>query len=426
VKSTVVEPGGVLEGRYELLRTWSSGGMASIWLARVRGAHGFEKFFAVKMPLPEFADDQGFASMFIDEARIIAQIRHGNVVGVEYVGDHEGIPYLVLEWVQGGSWMALIQACHKAKVVPADVMLRIAAGACAGLHAAHELRGESGEFLNVVHRDVSPQNVLVSETGTTKVIDFGIAKARGRMTEHTKSGMIKAKLEFASPEQLTRQVVDRRADVWGIGVTLYLIFVGKLPFDGEHPGQMIAAIGHGLTGPLPAHVPPPVAEVIQRALRVDPAERFQTLHEMRLAIERCITSPTTPETVSACLQEFLSGPLAARRKEIRLAIEEANRRAETAEPDVASERSHALPPRRARMPTLPPELVQREWDGKAVPSDAPPPSLAPPSPVVRMTPVAWATVVVSTLVALAVWSRVVVVALEIRAGGAQVTEPRRW
>ncbi len=423
MKATVFKPGDVLEGRYELLRTWSAGGMASVWLARVRGAHGFEKFFAIKLPKPEFADDPMFRAMFIDEARIIAQIRHGNVVGVEHLGEHKGVPYLVLEWVQGGSWMQLIQACHKAKVVPGDVMLRVAAGACLGLHAAHELRSEEGHPLNVVHRDVSPHNVLVAETGTTKVIDFGIAKARGRMAEKTRSGVVKAKLEFASPEQLTGRPVDRRTDVWGVGVTLYLIFAGRLPFDSENPAHLIASIEQGLTTPIPPHVPGLVAEVIQRALRVDPAERYQNLFDMKTAIERCITSPTTPEKVSACMKEFLASDLAARRQEIRLAIEEWNRRAELASPGTVD----PTPRSRVTMPTLPPELIQREWEGKAGPSVPPPPSLAPPEPAARMNVVAWLMVVASTLLVIAVWSRVVLVGLDLRAGGAaRTSEPRKW
>ena len=426
MKPPNLKPGDLLEGRYELLRTWSAGGMGAVWLARVRGSHGFEKFFAVKMPLPQFAQDPGFRAMFIDEARIIAQIRHGNVVGVEHFGEHHGIPYLVLDWVQGSSWSALIQACHRARTVPADVMLRIAAGACAGLHAAHELRGERGELLNVVHRDVSPQNVLVAETGTTKLIDFGIAKARGRVAERTRAGMVKAKLEFASPEQLGSQVVDRRADVWGLGVTLAFIFTGQLPFDAEQPVNLIMAINRGLTGPMPPHVPPRVAEVIHRALRVNPAERFATLAEMKTAIEACIQTPTTPETVAACLREFLGGPLASRRQEVRLAVEEANRRGALSSSAPPSLEGGARP-MRARMPTLPPEIVQAEWEGRALPGGQTDQQTMPPAAqAARMSGLGWALLVVSTLLVVTVWARVVSLALEMRGGTSSTTEPRRW
>ena len=429
-KTPVLNPGHVLDGRYELLRTWSAGGMGTVWLARVRGFQRFEKFFAVKMPLPEFADDLLFRSMFIDEARIIAQIRHGNVVGVEHLGEHAGIPYLALEWIQGVAWGALIRACHHAKTVPGDVMLRIAAGACAGLHAAHELRSETGEFLNVVHRDVSPHNVLVAETGTTKVIDFGIAKARGRMAEKTRTGTIKAKLEFAAPEQLLGTTIDRRADVWGMGVTLHFIFVGRMPFESDNTAQLIMSIEQGLTQPLPPHVPGPVAEVIWKALRPDPKDRFESIHEMKIALERCISMPTSPETVSACMQEFLSGPLAKRRQEIRLAVEESNRRSETDRAEVGSDMSNLSTPPRVMMPTLPPELTQREWDSKPslVGIEQAPPSVAPPPPTKpRMGVLAWAMVLFSTLLAVAIWSRVALVALELRQGGGRPpAEQRQW
>jgi serine/threonine protein kinase len=413
LKPSTLKPGDVLDGRYELLRAWSNGGMGAVWLARVRGSHDFEKLFAIKTPLVQFVHDADFHAMFVDEARIIAQIRHGNVVGVEHLGEHDGWPFLALEWVQGGAWSSLIRACHVANTIPSDVMLRIAAGACAGLHAAHELRSETGVLLNVVHRDVSPQNVLIAEAGTTKIIDFGIAKARGRMAENTKTGLIKAKVEFASPEHLGARTVDRRSDVWSIGVILHYIFTGKLPFEGTD-AKIIAGIMGGLTEPLPSTVPPGVADVIRRALSVDPAGRFQTAAEMKSAIESCIRSATPPETVSACLQEFLSGPLAARRGEIRDAIEEANRRPPTARTRAAL--AKIAPEPRVRMPTLPPELAQRSFSERGGASDVEldsPTSIAPPVPP-RMRASAWILVVLTTLLMIAVWGRVVMLGFEIR------------
>ena len=411
MRTATLQPGDLLEGRYELLREWST--------------LGFEKFFAVKTLLPQFANDAAFRTMFVDEARIVAQIRHGNVVGVEHLGDHEGIIYLALEWVQGESWAALIQACHRASTVPTDVMLRIAAGACAGLQAAHELRSETGALLNVVHRDVSPQNVIIAEAGTTKLIDFGIAKSLGRSSEKTRAGMIKAKLEYASPEQVSFRPVDRRADLWGLGVILHYIFAGYLPFDVASDVHLIMAISDGLTRPLPPHIPRPIADLIRKALQVDPAARFQTAAEMKSAIESCIGSPTSPETVAACLQEFLSGPLGARRQQIREAIEAANRRTQTVEP--------ARSQGRVRLPTMPPELAQRGWaDAGARRSsvDEAPASVAPAAAAARLSPGGWALVAVTTLIMVLVWARVVMLALEMRRPlAAQVStsmEVRRW
>jgi eukaryotic-like serine/threonine-protein kinase len=416
LRHVALRPGDVLEGRYELLREWSSGGMGTVWLARVRGYHGFEKLFAVKTLLPQFASDDSFRTMFVDEARIVSQIRHGNVVGVEHLGDHQGTIYLALEWVQGGAWSALIQACHRANTIPGDVMLRIAAGACAGLHAAHELRSEDGALLNVVHRDVSPQNILIAEAGTTKLIDFGIAKSLGRSSEKTQAGLIKAKLEYASPEQVGFRAVDRRADLWGLGVILHYVFAGFLPFEAASDVRLILAISEGTLKPMARHVPRAIADVVQKALQVDPAARFQTAAEMRSAIEACIANPTPPETVAACLREFLGEPLGIRRQEIRQAIEESNRRlAARGVPSDARPRA----PQGVTLPTAPPELAQREW---AEPSRAPShPGLDPASTAAsravtapRMRASVWAMVAVSTLLLIGVWVRVVMLAVELR------------
>ena len=417
MRPAALQPGDVLDGRYELLCEWSSGGMGTVWLARVRGYQGFEKLFAVKTLLPQFANDETFRTMFVDEARIVSQIRHGNVVGVEHLGDHQGTIYLALEWVQGDSWSALIQACHRANTLPADVMLRIAAGACAGLHAAHELRSEDGALLNVVHRDVSPQNVLIAEAGTTKLIDFGIAKSLGRSSEKTQAGLIKAKLEYASPEQVNFRAVDRRADIWGVGVILHYVFAGYLPFEAASDVRLIMAISEGTLKPMARHVPRAVADVVHKALQVDPAARFQTAAEMRSAIEACITSPTPPEVVAACLRELLGDPLASRRQELRQAIEAANRRVEHFAGAHASQArpqaSHGV-----ALPTMPPEVAQREF--ARPPSPSQPGRASDPGATVqraavqasRMPAGMWALVAISTLLLIGVWVRVLMLAVE--------------
>ena len=419
MRQVALRPGDLLEGRYELLREWSSGGMGTVWLARVRGYQGFEKLFAVKTLLPQFANDDTFRTMFVDEARIVSQIRHGNVVGVEHLGEHQGTIYLALEWVQGGSWSALTQACHRANILPADVMLRIAAGACAGLHAAHELRSEDGALLNVVHRDVSPQNVLIAEAGTTKLIDFGIAKSLGRSSEKTQAGLIKAKLEYASPEQVNFRAVDRRADLWGLGVILHYVFAGFLPFEAASDVRLIMAISEGTLKPMGRHVPRPIADVVHKALQVDPAARFQTAAEMRSAIEACITSPTPPEVVAACLRELLGEPLGVRRQEIRQAIEESNHRAR-ARGGASHAPQHA--PQGVTLPTAPPELTQREWSRPASSPSYPSPAGDPAAATAQLPRVlapqmgasAWVLVALATLLVVGVWARVLMLAVESR------------
>ena len=390
--------------------------MGTVWLARVRGYQGFEKLFAVKTLLPQFANDESFRAMFVDEARIVSQIRHGNVVGVEHLGDHQGTIYLALEWVQGDSWSALIQACHRANKLPSDVMLRIAAGACAGLHAAHELRSEDGALLNVVHRDVSPQNILIAEAGTTKLIDFGIAKSLGRSSEKTQAGLIKAKLEYASPEQVNFGGVDRRADLWGLGVILHYVFAGFLPFEAASDVRLIMAISEGTLKPMSRQVPRAVADVVQKALQVDPAARFQTAAEMRSAIEACIGSPTPPETVAACLRELLGDPLAARRRDLRQAIEESNRRFHA----LGGASQARTPAQGVMLPTTPPELAQREWAQSALsqverPGGDPGATAQRPAVVTAHMPTSvWALVALTTVLVIGVWVRVVMLAVESR------------
>src|SRR5271166_3053443 len=173
-----LEPGYRLD-RYELLAPYARGGMASVWLGRVRGKHGFERIVAIKTILPEYAADPDFRVMLLDEARIASAVEHTNVAQTIDVGEEHGVVYLVLEWIDGDSLYTLHRLLEKQKqLLPPGVVLRGMADACRGLHAAHELRDKSGQPLNVVHRDVSPHNILVNPAGIAKLIDFGVAKAQ--------------------------------------------------------------------------------------------------------------------------------------------------------------------------------------------------------------------------------------------------------
>ena len=245
-----------LDGRYELLHRYASGGMATVWLSRVQGKHGFEKLYAVKTLLPHLVADEAFRTMFLDEARIASRIRHGNVAQIEDLGEDGGHLYMVIEWVQGDAWSKLCAAVvERRDPVPADLMLHIAAEACAGLHAAHEI-DDVGRPLNVVHRDVSPQNIMITEGGAVKVIDFGIAKAVGRASEQTRAGLIKGKLAYLAPEQAVGGEADRRADVWAIGATLYHIFAGHPPSPGRATSSCCAASHPQAAAGAPVDRPP--------------------------------------------------------------------------------------------------------------------------------------------------------------------------
>jgi serine/threonine-protein kinase len=305
--------------------------MASVWLARQHGKHGFEKLVAVKTILPLFANDLRFQQMFLDEARIASGIEHPNVAQILDLGEEGEVLYLAMEWVDGDSLSKLFRAAEKSgQQLPIGVICRIVADTCAGLHAAHELRDKSGELLNVVHRDVSPQNILVSTKGQAKLIDFGIAKARDRVAGDTSTGLLKGKILYMPPEQAMGKPVDRRADVWAIGAVLYHLLAGVPPFEGSN---QLATL-HVLTGPdvpppLPAHVPPQVAHVVKSALVKDPELRVPTADALHRMLEAAMSSSgnaTLQGDVASFVNKALVDRVEARRKAMDLALEAAKHR----------------------------------------------------------------------------------------------------
>ncbi len=324
-------PGFFLD-RYELLCPLADGGMASVWVARLRGKHGFEKLVAIKTILPQYAADERFQEMFLDEARIASRIEHANVAQILDVGEQHGITYLVMEWVDGDSLSRLYRALKKKNVaLPMNVLLRVVADACGGLHAAHELRDEHGALLGVVHRDVSPQNILVSQRGMAKLIDFGIAKARDRVIVDTNAGLLKGKIHYMAPEQALGESVDRRADVFAVGALLHHLLSGAPPFDG--PNQL--AVLKRLTSnepapPLPENVPHAVAAVVTRALAFSPDDRFATAAELQAAIESAMFEaklPCAQAQVAAFVGEHGASRTASRKEAIDLALSAATERA---------------------------------------------------------------------------------------------------
>ena len=325
-RHVVLSRGYRLGGRYQLLFPYATGGMATVWLARVRGKHGFEKLYAIKTILPHLASDEVFRNMFLDEAGIASRLKHANVAAIEDLGEDAGVLYMVLEWIQGDPWSRL-NAAIKATgdAIPYDIMLRLAAGTCAGLQAAHELRDDAGALLNVVHRDVSPQNVLVTDTGVVKVIDFGVAKAVGRRAGQTRAGLIKGKVAYMAPEQASGGAVDRRADIWGVGAILYELLAGRTPFEAESDVAFFIMLAAGKPpAPLPSTVPRAIADVVRRALMFAPSQRFETALEMQRAIEAAMTAPVTSDDVAACLQHYLGPRIAERNKAIAEALDDAN------------------------------------------------------------------------------------------------------
>ena len=265
--------------------------MGSVWLARFAGKHGFEKQVAIKTILPEFAASAQFRTMFLDEARISSRLEHANVAQILDLGEHRSLIYIVFVWVDGSSLEQLCRAAaERGEAVRLGPLLRVMSDACAGLHAAHELVDEAGESLRVVHRDVTPQNIVVSQKGFAKVIDFGVAKARDRLAGETRSGVVKGTPQYMSPEQARGdRVVDRRADVWSAGAVLYRALAGEPPFANRHELQSFILNKRELE-PLRETIPKDVRDIVFRAMKRDPIERFATADEMRQAIERAIAT----------------------------------------------------------------------------------------------------------------------------------------
>jgi serine/threonine protein kinase len=312
--------------RYELLYALAQGGMGSVWVARLQGKHGFEKLFAIKTILPRHASDPHFRSMFLDEARVASAIVHPNVSQILDLGEHQGILYLVMEWVEGDSLDRLIRNAEKSGTkLPPGLVLRIIAETCLGLHAAHELADREGKSFEVVHRDISPQNVLVGLNGCPKLIDFGVAKARDRVSGETTGVVVKGKVRYISPQQALGIPVDRRADIWSMGAILYMAFAGDTPY----PGATEVAILRGLLSgappaALPATIPKPISRVIEKCLQHGLAARYQTALELNRAIEEAMIEADTPcsiAEVAAYMREHTQHRVERRRRALETALE---------------------------------------------------------------------------------------------------------
>ena len=305
--------------RYELLCPIAEGGMASVWIARQQGKHGFQRYVAIKTILPKYAAEPSFQNMFIDEARIASRIEHTHVTQILDVGEQHGVTYLVMEYVDGDAVSKIARAARKKGVkIPLAILLRIMADVCGGLHAAHELKDDAGQPMGVVHRDVSPQNVLVTTRGVAKLIDFGIAKARDRLAGETHADTLKGKVQYLAPEQALGRPIDRRADVWAVGAVLYHLISGKPPFDANNEIQILFMITSGRPpAPLPPTVPAPVRDVIKKALAQSPNDRYATAADLQQALEDAIIQSnlaTSTSAIATFLHEMV-GDRADKRKE---------------------------------------------------------------------------------------------------------------
>jgi eukaryotic-like serine/threonine-protein kinase len=304
-------------GRYVVGPKFAAGGMASVHLGRLRSSAGFSRTVAIKRLLPDLAKDPEFVTRFCDEARIASRIRHTNVVPTLDVV-HEPEVLLVLEYVHGESlWRLLRTASTRDERCPPAVASAIVVGVLRGLHVAHQAKGENGLPLDLVHRDVSPQNVLVGADGVPRVLDFGIAKAAGREMSTISKGSsndIRGKLAYMAPEQVAGEPIDRRADVFAAGVMLWESLASERLFKGEDAMQTMEAVFHRDPPPLSNVVPgvsPRVDEVLAMALSKDPEQRYLTADEMARAIEIALP-PASDREVAEWVDKIGAESLSAR------------------------------------------------------------------------------------------------------------------
>jgi eukaryotic-like serine/threonine-protein kinase len=354
IHASPIAPGYKLD-RYELLCPIAEGGMASVWVARQRGKHGFEKLVAIKTILPKFASDVRFQDMFLDEARIASRIEHTNVAQIFDLGEENEILYLVMEYVEGDALSKLNRICQKKGLkIPTGIVLRVLADTCAGLHEAHEMKDAGGRLLEIVHRDVSPHNILVSTRGTAKLIDFGIATARSRAGAETNSGVLKGKIQYMAPEQALGHRLDRRADIWAVGAILYTLIAGKPPYEGDNPLATLHLLGSGRPPvPLPANVHPSIAGIVRKALSFAPESRYGTAAQMRDAIEGAISASrdmTTTAEVAAFAAIHLTDRVEKRRQTVEMALAAAGERERAEQRFGAGRPSSMLPPMPAAGP----------------------------------------------------------------------------
>jgi hypothetical protein len=283
--------GGIPFGNYQLIRRIARGGMAEVFLASQRGPEGFERTVAIKRILPHLADSPEFVAMFMDEARLAARLTHPNVAHIYEFGKVEDDYFIAMEYIDGIDLAPIILAGEQG-LLPLAHAARVAADVAAGLNYAHEQKGADGQLLGVVHRDISPQNILVSFDGAVKVVDFGIAKAAHHM-ERTQPGVIRGKYTYMSPEQVSGKALDGRTDVFCLGIVLCELCTGKVLFSRAEPMKAMTDIRDG-SPPDPKRLgkglPVRLTQIIRKALARDPDKRYANAAEMQLALEAFLHS----------------------------------------------------------------------------------------------------------------------------------------
>jgi serine/threonine protein kinase len=314
-------PSGDTYGPYRLLERVAVGGMAEVFRAKRSGVEGFEKVVAVKRILSHLSDNKEFVDMFIDEAKMVAGLTHPNIVQIFDLGKIERSYYIAMEYVHGRDLRTILRRAREREVaVPLEFSAFVVSRVCAALEYAHRKRDESGQPMLLVHRDVSPQNILLSFEGDVKLTDFGIAKAASKATI-TDKGALRGKLLYMSPEQAWGKAMDRRSDVFSAGIVFYEMLTGQKPFLGTSEMSILETVRECRVAPpttLNPHIPEKMERVAMKALERDPEIRYQDAGEMHRDLERVLheRQPTTPRDVTLLLEQLFDehergGPVSA-------------------------------------------------------------------------------------------------------------------
>ncbi len=304
---------GIKFGQYVLLEKIATGGMAEVWKARMRGVEGFQKTVAIKKILSHLSDNQDFIEMFIDEAKLAAQLSHNNIIHIYDLGKIQSSYYIAMEYVDGWDLKTILKkAKDHGQPMTVDLALFVASKIASALDYAHRRRDFNDQDLGLVHRDISPQNVLISQEGDIKLCDFGIAKAAFK-TSHTQNGALKGKLQYMSPEQAWGHPIDRRADVFALATVLFEMLTGKKLFTGDSEISILEQVREARVTP-PSQwndeVTPDIDAVVLKALQKDPGTRYQTAGEMARDMDQILygMKPTPTSADLAIFMHRISAP----------------------------------------------------------------------------------------------------------------------
>ncbi len=313
-------------GRYALLRKLAEGGMAELFIARQSGLEGFEKLCVVKRILPQLSKDESFVKMFLNEARVAARLNHGNIVQIWDLGKTEDRYFIAMEYVHGEDLREVMRVAEEKRLRPSPgLACRVVADTLAGLHYAHTRASADGKPLGLVHRDVSPQNVLVTYEGGVKLVDFGIAKATRASAEQTQAGLFKGKFSYMSPEQSKGRPLDARSDVFAVGILLWELLTWQRLFKRANEMATLIAVAEE---PIPSprqvvpEIPPRLERIVMRALERPLGERYQSAQEMRADLESLLREQRWEADALALerfMRELFAEKLRAQDEDVRAA-----------------------------------------------------------------------------------------------------------